>query len=133
VCLKQKSNWGKMYLYGRGTETNPQKALLLFEEAKADGSLTADRLIPKAQAKLGSTALKTNAIQGIQLLEQAAAQGNAQAMFDLGQAYEKGSGVSVNGSRASQYYEQSRQTKLLESRFLSRAIVPAGHACSQEH
>jgi TPR repeat protein len=50
---------GRMYLYGRGVDSDPHKALSLFEEAQQSGKKTAASvLIPKAQAKIASNAEK---------------------------------------------------------------------------
>lgn len=108
---KAKTELGKMYLYGRGAEADPQKALALFEEAKAKGDPNSARMIPKAQSQVGAMAFKDNSPilpeQGIKLLEQAAETGDANALFNLGYAHEKGIGVPVSGQMANQYYQQA--------------------------
>lgn len=56
---KAKVELGKMYLYGKGVDADPQKALTLFEEAEAAGDdRYAPRLIPKAQEKIAKQAAK---------------------------------------------------------------------------
>lgn len=108
---RAKIELGKMYLYGRGADADPQKALALFEDAKTQGDPTSVRLIPKAQSQLGMLAFKDNSPispeQGLELLQQAAATGDPGALFNLGYAYEKGFGVPVSGQMADQYYQQA--------------------------
>ncbi|MBP7722231.1 MAG: sel1 repeat family protein [Alphaproteobacteria bacterium] len=108
---KAKTELGKMYLYGRGADANPQKALALFEEAQAKGDPGAAKLIPKTQAHIGALALTENPSippqEGLKLLHEAAASGDASALFNLGYAHEKGIGVPANGQVADQYYQQA--------------------------
>jgi TPR repeat protein len=108
---KAKTELGKMYLYGRGADADPQKALALFEEAKAKGDPGAAKLIPKTQAQIGALALQDNPPippqEGLKLLQEAAASGDASALFNLGYAHEKGIGVPANGQAADQYYQRA--------------------------
>lgn len=108
---KAKTELGKMYLYGRDADANPQKALALFEEAQAKGDPGAAKLIPKTQAHIGALALTENPSippqEGLKLLQEAAASGDASALFNLGYAHEKGIGVPANGQVADQYYQQA--------------------------
>lgn len=111
---RAKIELGKLYLYGRGnTQTDPQKALELFREADAGGEHTlAARYIPRAETKLGTLALKGrisgySSADALAMLRKAADAGSADALFELGKAYEKGKGVAINGKLADQYYALS--------------------------
>lgn len=111
---RAKIELGKMYLYGKGAEPDPQKALELFEEAHDAGETrAAAKLIPRARTKLGLAALKDQrADEGIRLLEMAGAGGDPQAYKQLGKIYEKGVYVSKNPQLAANYYALAEQNGL---------------------
>lgn len=122
---------GKMYLYGRGTDKDPQKALSLFEEAQALGERRyAPRYIPKAQARVGAMALKSDngvpPAQGVALLQEAAAHGEADALFQLGYAHEKGRGVARNGKLADNYYRQAAAEGNAKAQFYRAELYRKG-------
>jgi TPR repeat protein len=103
---------GKQYLYGRGEEKNPEIALNYFEQAAEKGNQRAADYVVRSRAKVGALALKgdTQSVspqQGLALLKEAAAQGNRDALFELGKAYEKGIGVTPNRSVATGYYREA--------------------------
>ncbi len=53
---RARTELGKLYLYGKGTERDPARALQLFQEAEAAGETKyAPRYIPRAQARLVAT------------------------------------------------------------------------------
>lgn len=110
---RAKIELGKMHLYGKGTEPDPQKALVLFQEAQEAGDAAAARMIPRAQTKMGLAALKEKRPQeGIRLLETAGAGGDPQAYKQLGKIYEKGVYVPKNMQLASNYYALAAQNGL---------------------
>jgi len=108
-----KTELGKLYLSGHGTNEDPATALALFEEAERAGDVTvAPRYIASAQTKLGTMALKSepgapSPEQGITLLQQAAARNEPAAWFELGSAYEKGVAVEQSGAVADQSYAKA--------------------------
>lgn len=115
---RAKIELGKMYLYGKGTEPDPQKALDLFQQAHDDGeTVAAAKMIPRAQTKLGMAALKDERPkEGLQLLEQAGAGGDARAYQELGKIYEKGVYVPKNQQLAANYYALAEQNGLPATR-----------------
>ncbi len=107
---------GKMYLYGRGVERDPERALELFQKADhLNGEPNAKRYIRRAKAYVGRIAIKGKAKnfspeQGLAMLQEAAERGNRTALFELGYAYEHGlADLAVNGIKASEYYARSAQ------------------------
>jgi TPR repeat protein len=111
---RAKIELGKMHLYGKGTEPDPEKALTLFKEAYDGGEkVAAAKLIPRAQTKLGLAAIKDQRPEeGIRLLEMAGAGGDAQAYKQLGKIYEKGVYAPKNGQLAANYYALAEQNGL---------------------
>ena len=103
---------GKYYLNGKGVEKDPKKALALFEQASQKKSNPQTRnYIVRTQSQLGTMAVNGKSsippAKGIALLQQAAEAGDARAMFELGAAYEKGSGVPRNAQLALEYYKRA--------------------------
>jgi uncharacterized protein len=103
-----KNELGKMYLNGRGVEPDPQKALTLFKEAQKAGENTVStRFIAKAQAKAGADAIKQGDRRGIELLEEAAAAGDANAYYYQAQLYQRGELIPKDPTRAVQLYQSA--------------------------
>ncbi len=108
---------GRMYLYGKGMERNPEKALELFKAAdRPNGDRRAKNYIPRARAYIGRKAIKGKTKnytpeQGLAMLEEVAETGNKTALFELGYAYEKGlAGLKPDGRKAAEYYGRSADT-----------------------
>lgn len=108
---------GRIYLYGKGIERDPEKALELFRQAsRPGGDPRAKRYIPRALAYAGRSAVKGEAKyltprQGLQMLRQAAAENNKTALFELGYAWENGlAGLQPDGRKATEYYLKAAGT-----------------------
>ncbi len=99
---------GQMYLYGKGPDYNPKAALKLFEKSytQKKTDVAAD-YITRAKREVGVKNLKSGADMqgGLALLREAAKQGDAQAIYELGTAYKKGTGVRPDIRMAIQYYQ----------------------------
>ena len=135
-----KIEMGRMYMDGKGVPADPRKALTLFNEAaEAGDNRIAARQIPKAQRQLGAKAIRSEApgvstAEGVELLQKAAASGDANALYQLGYAHEKGLGVPVDAARAAAYYRDASQkgyhrAYVALGRLYEKGIgVPADHA-----
>lgn len=133
-----KMELGKMYMYGRGAPADPQKALTLFEEAgHGSNDKRAERYINQARTKLGVLSLHDKpgglpAEEGIRLLREAVAQDkNAQALFELGYAYERGRGVPRDGRQADHYYKQAAEAGNPKALYYRAKLYEAGYYVPQ--
>lgn len=115
---RAKLELGKMHLYGKGMEKDPQKALALFEEAEGNGE-SGDRRAPtyirRAQTYVGADAIRGEAEEvspeeGFAMLVENAEGGSDRALFEVGYAYEKGRGTQVSGYKAAEYYRKAGET-----------------------
>lgn len=108
-----KMELGRLYLAGNGVPQDSGKALRLFQEAQTiSANSRIANYVTQAQVKLGSDALKSTNTglspqAGIQLLTAAAEKNDPKALFELGSAYEKGTGVQADGVKAARYYERA--------------------------
>jgi len=105
---------GKQYLAGRGAPKNPGKAIEYFRMADGNHDPRAARYIAQARTTLGALAVNGEApgvtpAEGVNLLKQTANAGDGKALFELGRAYEKGSGVSPDATQAASYYQRAIQ------------------------
>jgi TPR repeat protein len=104
---------GKHYLWGKGVERDPERAMKYFRQAEEMGAGEyARRYIPRTEVKLASESLKGrtsffNDEAALVVLNKGMERNNRAAIFELGYAYEKGMGVPVNGEKAYEYYIQS--------------------------
>ncbi len=105
---------GKMYLYGKGQEKDPEKALELFRKAdRPNGDPLAGNYIKRTRPYLGRLAIRGEAKnhtpqQGLAMLREAARDNDPIALFELGYAYETGlAGLPPDGAVASEYYAKS--------------------------
>ncbi|MFP4313023.1 MAG: tetratricopeptide repeat protein [Alphaproteobacteria bacterium] len=135
---RAKIETGKILLYGKGSQDrDPERALQLFEQAKAEGEIRLGNLyIPRAKAKLGSKILKGEVqgysdSEGLAMLKDAAATGDRTALFEMGYAYEKGLGVPVNGEKAAEYYAASGEKDYARGTFYQGQLYMKGDIVPQ--
>jgi TPR repeat protein len=101
---------GKYYASGEYTEQDWQKSLYWYQEAVANNH-------PRAMLYLGRVLLtgvegvKADVPRAIQLIEQAASTGEAEAQYQLGQLFEEGQGVEQDLPNAIRWYREASQQK----------------------
>lgn len=96
---------GLAYEHGRGTPPNPQKALACYERAAGLGFIRAKNTLA-CKIILGSAPGHTKE-EAFGMLLEAAEAGDAEAMRNLGMAYQFGHGVQANMEKAVYWYERS--------------------------
>lgn len=92
---------GKMYATGEGTPRDAAKALALYKRAAVKRQPAVFQ--PEGMWYLDDA----QRMQGIASLRQAAEQGNADAMFELGNAYSAGEGVDFSLPQAKYWWEKA--------------------------
>ena len=110
-----------MYQEGRGTEINAATAMLWLKKAAAPtdsvpGYSDAQYRLAQMHMK-GLNGVVANKLRGRELLGLAAAQGHADALYDLGVIYEAGSGVLKNSDKALKHLTQAADKGHKEAQF----------------
>ena len=84
---------GKMYANGEGVEKNDQKAIEYYQKAESAYNIDAAYELAEILLKDAADSEDQNFENGLKYLKRAAYAGQANALYQLGEFYEKGQGV----------------------------------------
>lgn len=118
---------GLMHMRGNGVEEDIKQACEWFQKAHENGNEFAAKYIVKAQSGHHEDKRKRREIDkivssfgaeiGIDKILKEANSGDAEAQFDLGQAYKKGQGVPKNNEEALKWYKKAAKQGHFKAQF----------------
>lgn len=122
---------GKMYANGRGTETDPGKAVGWFRKAADAGDVEAMWCLGAACDR--GAGVEADRDKAIEWYLKAAEGGNPKAMFNLGQMYAHGKGVEMDGPEAVEWYKKAVAAGSVNALYALGAIYADGRALPQDY
>lgn len=123
---------GKMYANGEGVEKNDQKAIEYYEKAESAYNIDATYELAEILLNDAEDSNDQNFENGLKYLKRAAYAGQANALYQLGEFYEKGQGVPQDYKNAFGFYLMGALKGDMKSQYRVSRLYLAGRGVPQD-